>query len=547
MWPSILVATVLAACGAAYSLSSELTTVERQAFDAQDLNQGELSSIGTLPMPEVKKRLNYLISESSDALEAFDQLKSLRLELTSESAGPSELQFEELFVPFPTAQLKAALASIQDLQFAQPLFDKGSLVRIDSSSLDALWKRAAMGDQPVDPRERLEHLRFRDGSQQAFVDVQAAADPDADQAVAELTVNKPLDSVGLTISYSSYPAFKTVVLDKEHPEVSLNDGQRFQLTALGDGNAALRLSTLKMSTFVVQGLTDTGRALQKTNSSSNAFPSDTEIQALRSFHKSLLQTKADLRQFATSLAVQQHLERLAESLHSNAEPMKATEARFGFAATPQRIVIHVLDPLERNSFAAKASNVLPAQPRYIARDVDSELYGFIDQSGQWVVKPQFHSIREGPVAGSYAMRTLAAATASSEMRRIDERLAYFPAGSHKISYLPFEYVSKTLKDGLLLVQRESNGPYGLYDFKNHRFTLPMKFVNPTVTDNLFIARIGEKTYTTDGYYGAYTLAGKQILAPQFFEIKREGDFLHTQSIDRSRHDVFDLKGQPIKP
>ncbi|MFD2883330.1 hypothetical protein ACFS4T_12835 [Pseudomonas lini] len=97
-----------------------------------------------------------------------------------------------------------------------------------------------------------------------------------------------------------------------------------------------------------------------------------------------------------------------------------------------------------------------------------------------------------------------------------DQLAYFPAGSNKLVDLPFEYITQTMDDGLLLVERETNGPYGLYDSRNHRFTLPMKFVNPTVSGNLFIARLGTKTYATEGHYGAYTLAGKEVLPPQFF-------------------------------
>src|SRR3546814_9890763 len=52
---------------------------------------------------------------------------------TTEPADEQPLQYEPLFVPFTSAQLKAELASIQGLRFAQRLFANGSEVRLDRS------------------------------------------------------------------------------------------------------------------------------------------------------------------------------------------------------------------------------------------------------------------------------------------------------------------------------------------------------------------------------------------------------------------------------
>jgi hypothetical protein len=132
-------------------------------------------------------------------------------------------------------------------------------------------------------------------------------------------------------------------------------------------------------------------------------------------------------------------------------------------------------------------------------------------------------------------------------RALRSQFAYFPAGSNKLVDLPFEYITEALSNGLLLVERETNGPYGLYDARNHRFVLPMKFVNPTVTDNVFIARLGTRTDLMEGLYGAYSLDGKIILPTQFSGIEHSEGLLYASSADRSRQDVFDLAGKRINP
>ncbi|MDR6956628.1 hypothetical protein J2W43_000591 [Pseudomonas brassicacearum] len=551
----ILSAILLVVGATSYYLFRQNTTWADESFTAEDMNEGGIEDIGTLTLPEAQKRLNYLIHDTGETLRALDLVIDSEFSLTvekTESASQQELQYEELFVPFTSAQVKTALTSTQDLRFVQRLFADSSEVRFDTSNLDPLWKRAATPDEPAAEQYRPERLRFRDGSEKAFADlkVSSKSGPDDDESLdapITLAVNKPLASLSLTIAYRSYPAFKKVVLDKDHPRVTLDDGQTFQLTALGDASASIRLSTPKMSTFVVQGLTDSGKALYSNGNSTRSFPSDGDIAAMHDFYKALLRTKDDLDRFKTSQAVQQHVEQLANNLSTQAGPLKNTEVDYQFEATPQRIVIHVLDPMEDNTVVIdEVHNVLAEQPRYIARERKSGLYGFIDQTGQWLIKPRWTEVQDGGVADTYTLFTLEKSSEPQrDVQEVRSQLAYFAPGSNKLINLPFEYISQTLGNDLLLVERETNGPYGIYDAKAHRFTLPMKFVNPTVTGNVFIARLGNKTYATEGHYGAYTLAGKEILPPQFSNIEQSGDYLYTHSADRSRQDVFDLEGKRI--
>ncbi|MBV4495846.1 WG repeat-containing protein [Pseudomonas sp. SWRI12] len=552
---SILSVTLLVVGFTSYILFRHSGAPADEGFAAEQLNEGGMEDIGTLALPEVGKRLNYLIQDTGETLRSLERVSDVQLSLTvetTEPAGEQPLQYEPLFVPFTSAQLKAELASIQDLRFAQKLFADGSEVRLDTSRLDPLWKRAAMPDEPTAEQYLPQRLVFRDGSEKTFAELKAPPKVGSDDMIAShdafaLAVNKPLASLGLTVAYRSYPAFRKVVLDKDQPKVTLDDGQSFQLTALGDGSASVRLSTLKLSTFVVQGLDDGGRALYSNGNSSLAFPTEGDIAALQDYYNALLQTKDDLEQLKTGQAVQQQLERVTEALVAQAGPLQNTEVDYRFEATPQRIVIHVLDPMEDNRVEfTQVDNVLAAQARYIALDRKAERYGFIDQAGQWLIKPRWVQVQDSPVADTYTLfYPEKSSDPESEWQALRSQLAYFPAGSNKLVDLPFEHITEALSNGLLLVERETNGPYGLYDARHHRFVLPMKFVNPTVTDNLFIARLGKRTDLMEGLYGAYTLDGKEILPTQFSGIEHSAGLLYASSADRSREDVFDLEGKRI--
>lgn len=159
-----------------------------------------------------------------------------------------------------------------------------------------------------------------------------------------------------------------------------------------------------------------------------SFPSEDDIAALRDFHNVLLQTKDDLEQFKTSQAVQQQLEHLTKDLATRGGLLKNTETDYRFEATPQRIVIHVLDPMEDNTAVlTEVHNVLGEQTRYIALDRKSDRYGFIDQAGQWLIKPRWVEVQDSVVADIYTLFTLKkSSNPQSDMQEMRDQFAYFP-------------------------------------------------------------------------------------------------------------------------
>ena len=549
---SVLAVALLAVGGAGYYVA----TAERSSgprFSAEEMNEGGLEDLGTLSMAEVEKRLNYLIDDSTGTLNTLEMLGALDLSLTvsavSEVETAQDYQYEPLFVPYTSAQVAAALAAPQDLHFTQDLQGSRSKVRLDTDPLDAIWARAATPEQPAAAHYHPTHLYFRDGSNQALAEVEVQGEAEDDEAMPSsgepiaLPVGKPLAKLDLRLSYRAYPAFKTIVLDRDTPKVVLASGEAYQLTELADNSASLTLAFPRASSYVVQGLTEAGQALYNNGQNVRSLPSAQQIAALRAFHEALLQTQDELDQYPSGQEVQKHLEALAEPVEPG--PLQQVSARYDFEATPQRIVIHVLDPLEEHQAQLELTAELPAQQRYIATDPESELAGFVDAAGSWLVKPRFLDAAYSDTPGLYRLaRSLKPSDPDAE---VQVGYYYFPSGSSEPKPLPFENIEQVINADLLLVQRETNGPYGIYDIKRHRFTLPMRFVHPTVTGNLITARIGEQTYGSQGFYGAYTLAGKEILPARYDEAAQIGDFLYASSQERSRRDVFDLQGNRINP
>ncbi|MCF4990608.1 WG repeat-containing protein, partial [Pseudomonas gessardii] len=123
----------------------------------------------------------------------------------------------------------------------------------------------------------------------------------------------------------------------------------------------------------------------------------------------------------------------------------------------------------------------------------------------------------------------------------------FVPGTHTLNELPFESIEKQINDRLVVVQRETNGPYGIYDVKKLQLVVPMKYINPNVIGNVFIARPGQKTYGSDSLYGAWSLSGQELLAPRYSSVNAEGAFIYATSADKQQTDVYDLGMKKLNP
>ncbi|MBD8240423.1 WG repeat-containing protein [Pseudomonas fluorescens] len=543
--------------GAAYYLFDRHVItglVSGTEYSDEQLNEGAVDDLHSLTLAQAKKRLNYLEMDARDSINQIAMIESMRLEIspvanTAESPGEKkQLRYDEPFVPFPAAELKTALEDLAPKKptFEQFFFDNQSGLKLDLEPIRELLKRGALPDQREEERYAVHTLYFRDGTQQAFADAGPDISEEQDTSTVELKVNKPVERVSVTLTYPSYPGFKKIVLDPKHPKVTGDNGEVYQLTALADERASLLLATPKDKTYVIEGLSADGKTLYSGGNSSNSSPTAEQKANLRAYYDELLRMQDQFSRYTTSAELQEHLEQFVKGLPDSDGALTNVQATYQFEDTPASIVIYLLDPAQPQPLTLEMHNSVPAQARYIAYDNATKKSGFIDSNGQWVVKPRFERIEYSPMPGVFNMQ-VGRTPQKDGWSQLQFKYFAFVPGGHTLKELPFEIIEKPLNDELMIVERETNGPYGVYDVKKQQVVVPMKYVNVQVVGDLFIARPGLKTYGGDSSYGVWNLAGKELLAPRFSNIDVVGDHLYTTSADGGQIDIYTLKLQKLNP
>lgn len=547
-----------------YALSKDNTAGPETGayqFSPEEMNEGTADDIAGLSLAEAKKRINYLITETQDFINTIEMIQNLKLKIVPAAAGSGnpaaqELHYEPPFIPFTSEDIGQALAGIKarPVGFYQALYSRDSTVRLLTDSLDGIWKRAQTPDDNQVEQYRIDRVYFRDGTEEAFSAVagkgaQANGDHNA-YATSDhinLSVNKPLDKIKVTIRYQSYPHYKKVVLDKDHPKVAFDGGEFYQLTAIAGHSASLILARPKDASYLVQGMSVTpGKPLRNSGHSASSRPSEQDYVNVKKYERELLDIKRDFSQFKHSQQVQDRLAAFAKGLPIEKSHLKNERAEYDFEDVPQSIVIYVLDPLREDTVEWDMTNVTPVQERYIAYDRATDKAGFVDKNGRWLIKPTFINADYTELEGVYRIVVKQKPTAQDSSETI-VKYYYFVPGTLSFKPFPFDNIEKKINDHLLLVEREINGPYGIYDIKQQKFTVPMKFVDPSITGDILIARVGDKTYESKPTYGAYTLAGGQILPPKYDQMRQDGNFIYATSADKRSQDVFDLTGQKLNP
>jgi hypothetical protein len=532
--------------------------ISGETFTAEQLNEGGLDDIGTLSLAEARKRLNYLIVDSRDSLNTIARMKSLSLRIVpakaaTDSAQPAEPQYAEPVVPFTTQDVTAALAALApaSVSFSQGIAAPASRLRLDTSALDDIWKKAETPDGASVQTYTYKRVYFRDGTEQAASDLLIKPDDAIEDGISfsnptPLATAKPIDKVTLEVSYRTSPGYRKVVLDKDHPKVTFDKGESYQLASLEDNSAALILSTPATGLYAVQGISASGNALRSTSSNSSSLPSDEEVASLRKLYDALLNTQSDFSRFKDSQQLQDDLEKLAVSLRPAPSALRSVQAEYRYEATPTRVEVFVYEPVHVSSTELEVSNRAPRQDLYVAYERKSERAGFMDASGAWKIKPMYESIDYTDIAGIYRVVT-GKKVVSEDGDELEVKYFAFQPGTSNFKALPFDGIEEQIDDDLLVVQRETNGPSGVYSLKKRAFTLPMKFVNPQVANGVFVARLGEKTYEAKPAYGAYTVAGKEILPPRFGGVEFHDNYLYATSVDESQRDAYDLTGKKLNP
>lgn len=529
--------------------------------DTGDEYETGLEDISALTLPEATTRLDQVITELSQNLTMLDKMKNIRIEPGEAHSEPSSREDEEYqsafglltkkeVEPIVAKELKAPLA------FLQNITTSGSEIVLGLDALNDILARAQIPDSNHAFYYTLQNITFTDGSETNAAEIRTqntGRSPESDgektfhRDTFTLPVTKPIAKMRLKLTYNAIPDYKKIVLNREHTETTLDNGERYRLIQMEEGEVSLLISVPKDALYIVEGRTPEGKVLKMRGQSSSSLPSDEAIKRLRTYYQHLVETRDNIGNYPDTQQLQTHLDSLLPKGNSTGETLRTTNLTIRFRGRPESVMIYRLAAPQETTLTKEVVSRDAMRSLYIAQDSETKRYGFIDKSGKWQIKPQFEDIQPTPVDGLYNM-SVGAQSLSDGLSRINTRYYFIDDNKFQLSEAPFQNLGagKVIADSLILVEVEDNGSYGVYDIKRHQFTIPMKYVDVKIVDNLFIASLGEKTYGFEPRYGVLSLQGKEILPFRFSGIEKVGDLIYATT-ENNQRDTYTISGKKVNP
>lgn len=520
-------------------------------------NVFEMEDISTLPLNKVREKLDENIAELNTMLTMAEKIKHLRIRIspaqteeyaTGNGDYPDNYFYNEPLDITPKA-FSARLEESQKipLSFKQNIAASRSLIYLNDLELKKLF---GFPSEPNPIHYQLNTVYFRDGTQKDLAALKAEGIwqwTGTFNDDFELGVIKPIARIDLDIHYPTYPNVQQIVLSRDTPQVKMDNGTSYAITDLDGSDVSLVFSIPKSKDYKIQARDAAGKTLSEAGSSSATMPSESELKRLALLRDELIKTRKNFSKFADSKSVQTHLEQAAARI--NQQEGKTPDRDFFmvqkhmvFRKNLHDVVIFTFDKKEPATFTRQFTNQQPEQALYIAAFYiadDDIRYGLIDNTGQWVVKPAFASIDETGVASVYRAYT-------HQNDELIDKYIQVDAKTKKIKTLPFSGIDKAINKDLLIVQKQVNGPSGIYNLNTGQFVVPMKYVNIKVTDDVFTASLGDSTYNYEPRFGAFTLDNKQIIPPKYKGVTLRDDYFYVDDNNDRRY-VFTRQGKNMTP
>ncbi|MFV0547348.1 MAG: WG repeat-containing protein, partial [Limnobaculum xujianqingii] len=528
-----------------------------------DATSEDFDDISTLTMPEAKKHLDNIITAIEQNFAIIDELKNTRFEFGVADTA-SESSKEPSYVPnFSMLTQKEidqrlAVEIKKPITFRQVITSSNSQVEINLHSLRELVAQAQPPDSQLWLSYKIQRIYFADGSETNRAEPQAlnsinyhSGEYDTERLFGErfrLPVNKPIAKILIELTYDAYPDYKKIVLNRNKTEVTFSNGGYYQLVGIQGGSAAMVITEPKNSRYVIEGLTLEGKSLNKWSSNSYRLPSDEQIKILRHYYQQPVETRNNIDQYSDISDLQAHLKSLIPPQNAAQNTLPRTNLSIHFDSNPDSIAIYTLGMPQKNTIIKEIENSDSIQPLSISQDTESKLFGFIDKSGNWQIKPQFEGVFHTKVNGFYDIRMKTTSVQGTTSKEIDGYY-FIDDKTKRLIKLPFGELSKVINNDLILVQKEINSSYGVYNVKNHQFVIPMEYVNVNIdiANNQFIASLGEKTNDYKRQYGVLTLQGKTIMPHKYERIDKVDSFFYATLSDGKQRNVYDLNGKQINP
>ncbi|SEM33586.1 WG containing repeat-containing protein [Pseudomonas sp. ok272] len=497
-------------------LQTHASKVEREArLAANQVMKDELESeLGDKTLAQIKD----MLSEQIASLDDVSSLASLRLSATA--SDERDDQEVEPFIPPSAAEIQAKFDQhLDSLAFGQKIV--GSFSYVQSDFREYGFNVIAPGyDEyqyaPVQIETTLVH--FKDGSSMS-----PKTTDDADSVI--VNANKRIVSVDLAATYTLPGTVKPLTFT----EPSKDRQAGIALQSINAGEVTLTLPAGDADTLLnVQAFNAQGKAL-KLNGQSSYTNDAYYIEQLNAFLMTTVQriddgTISDKKQLASY-----YIDNAPSKEAIAKEHPPETLASYQFSGNPTSVIVY-LKPSSRqrtHTFSITKTQHSYANGLTVAVDEHLDLYGLIDEQGQWLIKPAYPRLHQ--VADDYY--DISDAKGDSRIYLLDRAVQTF-------TLQPFHIMNAELHQNRFLVINKDpsdNLVKGLVDIKTHEIILPLKYYNIEVNDPFITTLNYSKRKGSDvPHREVYRLSDRQlILSGEFYEMETDNGIVIVNSRIRS--------------
>lgn len=437
-------------------LQTQATKVQREAQQAANLAmKAELESeLGDKTLAEVKE----LLSEQIESLDDLSNLASLRI--SAASADDSDSVEITPFSPPSAADIQAKFDQhLNSLVFGQKIVGGFSYVQTDFREYGFNVLAPGYDEYqypPVQLKTTLVH--FKDGSS-----LSPKTNDSDDATIVE--ANKRIVAVDLSATYTLPGAVKRLTFD----ENTKARQEGIALQSIKEGEVSLTMPADEYDKLLnVQAFNAQGKAL-KLNGRSSYTNDAYYIEQYNAFLMDTIKRIDDGNISDTKQLASYYIDHLPSKEEIAKEHPPETLATYQFSGTPTSAIVYLKPTSQQRTYTF---TVTKTQDHYIngltaAVDDHLDLYGLIDEQGQWLIKPTYP--RLDPVVDDYYSVTNA--KGDSQINLLDRAAKTFTPQ-------PFYIMDYTLHQNRYVVINKDptdNFVKGLVDTTTHKVILPLKY------------------------------------------------------------------------
>lgn len=364
-----------------------------------------------------------------------------------------------------------------------------------------------------------------------------------------LYTSKPIKSMIVEVTVN-IPGFTTYHLSQDG-EIAETPGVKIELVGIsGDEFAVILPGTLE-DRYSILALYEDGRVLGDMFSSRNIGFTEQSVsklnklitfydQALAEVENGNLDSIDDVQNFIESLMTKNKI--------TFSETDRVIELHQSVRGPISEIVVKVRqEKVDKQTFTFEISADTEEDSKadfIVASDFKTEKFGILDLKGNWVVHPEFSDDFRA-VGPHFYM----------DFTEDNDRIFYF-FDSKKKKLHPVDFIPENdepVLDRYYVIQKEANGPEGVFDVKTQKIVIP-------ITDYRFTDMIADRYWLVQktehwSSKGVLDETGAVVVPPNHMEITYQDGFFYTEIYlspeeypdvyPRTRPDIYTLEGVNI--